>query len=126
MTLNHSSHVPCCCRQYAPYKAGSKRTKAEAARQLGLEPAALALLEGSDYVNLQALLRPDTPGLHTLADIEDNICYIIADVLSKDKDVLDELRALWVCVEWVKVGDYLIRIFFEWGIVKYVSLTKKM
>ncbi|KAG8300259.1 nucleic acid binding [Homalodisca vitripennis] len=79
---------------YAPYKAGGKRTKADAARQLGLEPAAMTLLEGTDYMALEPLVREDTPGRETIWEVEANISYIIADVISKDKDVLDHLRSL--------------------------------
>lgn len=80
--------------QYAPYKTGGKKTKADTARQLGLEPAAMTLLEGSDYVAMEPLIRKDVPGRETLWAVEDNISYIIADVISKDKEVLDHLRTL--------------------------------
>lgn len=82
------------CVKYGPYKSGSKHTKAEAARQLGLDPAAMALLEGSDYVSLEPLICPDKPGRETIHEVEANISYIIADVITKDKEVLDQLRGL--------------------------------
>lgn len=31
-----------------------------------------------------------------MAELETNMCYIIAEVISKDKAVLEELRTLWV------------------------------
>ncbi|XP_075216593.1 S1 RNA-binding domain-containing protein 1 [Lycorma delicatula] len=79
---------------YAPYKVGSKRTKAEAARQIGLEPPAVALLHGTEFVKLEPLINYEIDGLTTLSDIENGVSYIIADIISKDKNVLDTLRKL--------------------------------
>lgn len=54
----------------APYKTGSKGTKAQRARQLGLEGAARALLEKPGELSLLSYIRPDVKGLSTLQDIE--------------------------------------------------------
>ncbi|PSN57378.1 hypothetical protein C0J52_02903 [Blattella germanica] len=77
---------------YSPYKPGSKRTLAERARQLGLEDPAVAVLVGTKFVYIDQLLNPQKKGLEKLSDIELGIQHIIADIISKDKDVLDFLR----------------------------------
>lgn len=50
-----------CCKS-APYKTGNKGTKAQRARQLGLEPAALSLLQNPVELNLFSYIRPNTKG----------------------------------------------------------------
>lgn len=50
------------CFKSAPYKAGSKGTKAQRAKQLGLEPAALSLLQNPMELNLFSYIRPNTKG----------------------------------------------------------------
>ena len=50
------------CFKSAPYKTGSKGTKAQRAKQLGLEPAALSLLQNSMELNLFSYVRPNTKG----------------------------------------------------------------
>ncbi|RZF41438.1 hypothetical protein LSTR_LSTR000152 [Laodelphax striatellus] len=79
---------------YAPYKVGGKKTKADNARKLGLEEAALCLLNGTGFISLESFLNPAVDGLSTVYDVENNISYIIADIISKDKEVLDHLRKL--------------------------------
>ncbi|XP_039278311.1 S1 RNA-binding domain-containing protein 1 [Nilaparvata lugens] len=79
---------------YAPYKVGGKKTKADNARKLGLEEAALSVLNGTGYISLESFLNPAVDGLSTVFDVENNISFIIADVISKDKEVLDHLRKL--------------------------------
>ena len=80
--------------QYAPYKTGSKKTKAEAARQLGLEDPAMTLLNGTDYICLETFIAEDNPGLDSIDKVEAGISHIIAEVISKDKDVLGTIRRL--------------------------------
>lgn len=80
--------------QYAPYKTGSKKTKAEVARKLGLEDPAMKLLKGTDYICLETFIDEDNPGLDSIDKVEAGISHIIADVISKDKDVLDTIRRL--------------------------------
>ncbi|OBS68998.1 hypothetical protein A6R68_02460, partial [Neotoma lepida] len=78
----------------APYKTGSKGTKAQRAKQLGLEGAAWTLLENPGQLNLLSYIRPDVQGLSELKDIETGVQHILADMIAKDKDTLDFIRDL--------------------------------
>ncbi|XP_036291100.1 S1 RNA-binding domain-containing protein 1 isoform X2 [Pipistrellus kuhlii] len=78
----------------APYKTGSKGTKAQRARQLGLEEAARTLLENPGMLNLLSYIRPSVKGLSTLQDIETGVQHILADMIAKDKETLDFIRKL--------------------------------
>ncbi|XP_014670466.1 PREDICTED: S1 RNA-binding domain-containing protein 1-like [Priapulus caudatus] len=78
---------------YAPFKTGSKRTLAERARTLGLEPIATEILQGRN-VNPCRFLQPNKKGLQTMEEVETGIQHIIADIISKDKNVLDRVREL--------------------------------
>ncbi|KAL6039876.1 hypothetical protein STEG23_013289, partial [Scotinomys teguina] len=78
----------------APYKTGSKGTKAQRAKQLGLEGAAWKLLENPGQLNLLSYIRPDVQGLSELKDIETGVQHILADMIAKDKDTLDFIRDL--------------------------------
>ncbi|MBZ3873898.1 S1 RNA-binding domain-containing protein 1 [Sciurus carolinensis] len=78
----------------APYKTGSKGTKAQRAKQLGLEGAAWTLLEKPGELNLLSYIRPDIKGLSALQDIETGVQHILADMIAKDKDTLDFIRKL--------------------------------
>ncbi|CAI9572539.1 unnamed protein product, partial [Staurois parvus] len=87
-TLDEIEHV------YAPFKTGSKGTKAQRARQLGLEPAAKALIETPQQLNLHMFIKEDTEGLSILREIEVGVQHILADMIAKDKDTLDSIRNL--------------------------------
>ncbi|KAJ9581337.1 hypothetical protein L9F63_023485, partial [Diploptera punctata] len=87
-TINELDHI------YTPFKPGSKRTLAERARQLGLDDPANYILCGIKFVVLEQLLKPQTKGLDNLNDIELGLQHIIADVISKDRNVLDYLTRL--------------------------------
>ncbi|XP_036922532.1 S1 RNA-binding domain-containing protein 1 isoform X2 [Sturnira hondurensis] len=78
----------------APYKTGSKGTKAQRARQLGLEEAARTLLENPGVLNLLSYVRPDVKGLSALQDIETGVQHILADMIAKDRETLDFIRKL--------------------------------
>lgn len=52
--------------QYAPYKTGSKGTKAQRAKQLGLEPAAISLIENPGELNLFSYVKPNVKGKHSI------------------------------------------------------------
>lgn len=56
----------------APYKTGSKGTKAQRAKQLGLEPAALSLLQNPMEFNLFSYIRPNVKG-KCFASISTNV-----------------------------------------------------
>ncbi|XP_069350182.1 S1 RNA-binding domain-containing protein 1 [Eulemur rufifrons] len=87
----------------APYKTGSKGTKAQRAKQLGLEGAARTLLENPGALNLLSYVRPDVKGLSALQDIEIGVQHILADMIAKDKDTLDFIRKLcqnrYICIQ---------------------------
>ncbi|XP_077138522.1 S1 RNA-binding domain-containing protein 1 [Ranitomeya variabilis] len=79
---------------YTPYKTGSKGTKAQRARQLGLEAAAKALIDTPQQLNLHMYIKPNTEGLSKLQDIEAGVQHILADMVAKDKDSLEHIRNL--------------------------------
>lgn len=83
----------------AAYKGSGKRTYAERARELGLEPPALEALQGTHrkYMNRQelySLMDQSKEGLRTIEEVEQGLQHIIADVISKDPKVLDCCRQL--------------------------------
>ncbi|CAH2254879.1 S1 RNA-binding domain-containing 1 [Pelobates cultripes] len=78
----------------APFKTGSKGTKAQRARQLGLETAAKGLIETPGQLNLYAYIKGDVEGLATLQDVETGVQHILADMMAKDKDTLEHIRNL--------------------------------
>ncbi|NXW60368.1 SRBD1 protein, partial [Eurystomus gularis] len=96
-TLEELDHVS------APYKTGSKGTKAQRAKQLGLEPAALSLLQNPMELNLFSYIRPNTKGLSTIQEVEAGVQHILADIFAKDKDTLDFVRKLcqqrYICIQ---------------------------
>uniref|UniRef100_A0A8C0LKU5 S1 RNA binding domain 1 n=1 Tax=Canis lupus dingo TaxID=286419 RepID=A0A8C0LKU5_CANLU len=87
----------------APYKTGSKGTKAQRAKQLGLEGAAKTLLENPGELSLLSYIRPNVKGLSALQDIETGVQHILADMIAKDKDTLDFIRKLcqnrYICIQ---------------------------
>uniref|UniRef100_A0A4X1SJZ0 S1 RNA-binding domain-containing protein 1 n=1 Tax=Sus scrofa TaxID=9823 RepID=A0A4X1SJZ0_PIG len=87
----------------APYKTGSKGTKAQRAKQLGLEGAARTLLENPGELNLLSYIRPNVKGLSALQDIETGVQHILADMIAKDRDTLDFIRKLcqnrYICIQ---------------------------
>ncbi|XP_065610852.1 S1 RNA-binding domain-containing protein 1 [Cyrtonyx montezumae] len=96
-TLEELDHVT------TPYKTGSKGTKAQRARQLGLEPAALSLLQSPMELNLFSYIRPNTKGLANIQEVEAGVQHILADIFAKDKDTLDFIRRLcqqrYICIQ---------------------------
>ncbi|XP_057646986.1 S1 RNA-binding domain-containing protein 1 isoform X1 [Chionomys nivalis] len=87
----------------APYKTGSKGTKAQRAKQLGLEGAAQLLLENPGQLNLLSYVKPSVKGLSELKDIETGVQHILADMIAKDKDTLNFIRDLcqhrYICIQ---------------------------
>uniref|UniRef100_A0A8B9LL15 S1 RNA binding domain 1 n=1 Tax=Astyanax mexicanus TaxID=7994 RepID=A0A8B9LL15_ASTMX len=69
---------------YAPYKKGSKLSKARRAKELGLESAALALLQSPQTLQLHSWIKPDTKGLSTLEEVATGVEQILADMMAKD------------------------------------------
>ncbi|XP_030371189.1 S1 RNA-binding domain-containing protein 1 [Scaptodrosophila lebanonensis] len=80
---------------YAPYKPASKGTLAERAKALGLEKSADALLYGAaPKVELSSLVDRRNDALATEALVMDGVCNIISHTISKNSNVLEELRRL--------------------------------
>ncbi|XP_072121096.1 S1 RNA-binding domain-containing protein 1 [Mobula birostris] len=87
-TVEEIEHV------FAPYKSGSTKTKAQKARQLGLEPAANLLIECPGRFNLNNYIKSNVEGLSSMTEIATGIQHILADMMSKDRDTLDHIRRL--------------------------------
>ncbi|XP_078085806.1 S1 RNA-binding domain-containing protein 1 [Mustelus asterias] len=87
-TLEEVEHV------FAPYKTGSKKTKAQQARQLGLESAANLLIDRPGELNLNNYIKANVKGLSSVAEIEAGIQHILADMMSKDRETLNCIRKL--------------------------------
>uniref|UniRef100_A0A803TRY5 S1 RNA-binding domain-containing protein 1 n=1 Tax=Anolis carolinensis TaxID=28377 RepID=A0A803TRY5_ANOCA len=85
---------------YAPYKTGSKGTKAQRARQLGLEPAANLLIENPRELNLLSYVKE---GLSTIEEVKSGVQHILADMIAKDRETLDFIRDLcqrqYICLQ---------------------------
>ncbi|XP_061481408.1 S1 RNA-binding domain-containing protein 1 isoform X2 [Rhineura floridana] len=96
-TLEELDHV------YAPYKTGSKGTKAQRARQLGLDQAANLLIENPRELNLLSYVKPSVEGLSTVEEVKSGVQHILADMIAKDKETLDFIRDLcqrkYICIQ---------------------------
>ncbi|XP_017099980.2 uncharacterized protein YdcI [Drosophila bipectinata] len=80
---------------YAPYKPASKGTLAERAKALGLEEYADRLLYGTaPKVELFSIVDPENEALASEALVMSGICNIIIHNISKNTNVLEELRRL--------------------------------
>ncbi|XP_060728120.1 S1 RNA-binding domain-containing protein 1 isoform X2 [Tachysurus vachellii] len=79
---------------YAPYKKDSKLSKARRAKQLGLESAALALLQTPQTLDLRSWIQPGTKGLSTLEEVATGVEQILADMIAKDSETLTYIRSL--------------------------------
>ncbi len=79
---------------YLPYKP-KRRTKAQIAKEAGLEPLALALLENQDHdplVLANDYLNPDA-NINTAQDALDGARYIVLDIFAENATLLAKLRA---------------------------------
>ena len=80
---------------YAPFKTGSKASLAERARQLGLEPMAMEIMEGTRAGwDLTHLIDSQVAGRANLAEVEAGLQHIVADVIVHDKTTCDLVRDL--------------------------------
>lgn len=80
---------------FAPFKTGSKATLAERARQLGLEPMAVEIIEGMRFSwDLTCLIDGSMAGRSNLAEVEAGLQHILADVIVHDKTTCDLIRDL--------------------------------
>nr|XP_033791633.1 S1 RNA-binding domain-containing protein 1 isoform X2 [Geotrypetes seraphini]XP_033791634.1 S1 RNA-binding domain-containing protein 1 isoform X2 [Geotrypetes seraphini]XP_033791635.1 S1 RNA-binding domain-containing protein 1 isoform X2 [Geotrypetes seraphini]XP_033791636.1 S1 RNA-binding domain-containing protein 1 isoform X2 [Geotrypetes seraphini]XP_033791637.1 S1 RNA-binding domain-containing protein 1 isoform X2 [Geotrypetes seraphini]XP_033791638.1 S1 RNA-binding domain-containing pr len=105
---------------YAPFKTGSKGTKAQRARQLGLEPATLALLTNPVELNLFSYVKPNVEGISTVGDVQTGVQHILADMIAKDKETLEYIRNL--CKHnYISVQSSLAKATSKEGNVKDVD-----
>ncbi|KAA0717848.1 S1 RNA-binding domain-containing protein 1 [Triplophysa tibetana] len=79
---------------YAPYKKGSKLSKARRAKELGLEPAALALLQAPQTMDIHSCIQANKKGLSNLVEVATGVQEILADMISKDKESLTYVQSL--------------------------------
>ncbi|KAK8778019.1 hypothetical protein V5799_020641 [Amblyomma americanum] len=82
---------------FAPYKEAKGRSLAQRAKNLGLEETAMRILRGEatvESINPESLVKPDEKGLQSAKEVLLGWQHIIADVLSKDRTVLDQLATL--------------------------------
>ncbi|XP_076464410.1 S1 RNA-binding domain-containing protein 1-like [Babylonia areolata] len=92
-TLRHARTMEEVDMLYAPYKPGHKGSLAERAKAAGLEPAALAILDGKP-VDLSKFIRPGEKGVSNRSEVETGVQHIIADIIAKDKEVMEEIRRI--------------------------------
>uniref|UniRef100_A0A8C6KIM1 S1 RNA binding domain 1 n=1 Tax=Nothobranchius furzeri TaxID=105023 RepID=A0A8C6KIM1_NOTFU len=76
----------------APYKKGSKLSKARRAKALGLEDAATALMNTPHNLDLRAWVKPGTEGLSSVEDVSTGVVHILADMIAKDSDTLTYIK----------------------------------
>ncbi|TWW78344.1 S1 RNA-binding domain-containing protein 1 [Takifugu flavidus] len=79
---------------YAPYKKGSKLTKARRAKALGLEVAASALMETPQTLDLRKWLKPGVEGLSSVEEVATGVEHILADMIAKDPETLTHVKTL--------------------------------
>ncbi|KAL5009358.1 hypothetical protein ScPMuIL_014939 [Solemya velum] len=92
IALTHAQTITEVDQLYAPYKPGNKGSLAERARVLGLQPLAEAVLKSSAAINLLAYVDPHKKGLTTVKEVETGVQHILADIIHKDKNVMDFVR----------------------------------
>ncbi|XP_018012135.1 S1 RNA-binding domain-containing protein 1 isoform X2 [Hyalella azteca] len=90
----------------ASLRTTGKGTFADRARKAGLAPTAEELLRNRDAVavrdELQKLVVPGMQGRSTIDDVESGIKYIIADIISKNAKMLEEMKT-WLKRSSVKL-----------------------
>lgn len=80
---------------YSLYKSSaSKRSLAEKARELGLESISDAVLQGKNIPPLTSLVDERREGLQNEQEVKSGIMHIIADVISKNKEIFDKVTFL--------------------------------
>ena len=72
----------------AAYKPGSKKSRAEKAKELGLEDVAIRILNGWTSYNLSSYIKNQS-GLKTVSDITSGIIDIIVEKIRNSKEVLE-------------------------------------
>lgn len=80
---------------YSFYKpSGSKRLLAEKARELGLGTISDAILKGENIPLLISLVDERREGLRNEQEVRSGIMHIIADIISKNKEIFDKVTSL--------------------------------
>ncbi|XP_055385229.1 uncharacterized protein YdcI [Condylostylus longicornis] len=79
---------------YAPYKPANKGSLADRARALGLEEVAEDILYGNSLVKLESKIDKNVKGLDSKESILEGIVHIISHIISKNTEVLEELRRI--------------------------------
>jgi len=80
---------------YSFYKPStSRRLLADKARELGLGSISDAVLQGQDIPPLTSLIDEQKEGLRNEQEIKSGIVHIIADAISKDKNIFDKVNSL--------------------------------
>jgi len=80
---------------YSLYKPStSKQLLAEKARGLGLGSISDAILQGQDIPPLISLVDERREGLRNEQEVKSGIVHIIADVISKNKEIFDKVTSL--------------------------------
>ncbi|XP_051163187.1 S1 RNA-binding domain-containing protein 1 isoform X2 [Leptopilina boulardi] len=72
----------------------TKRSLAEKARELGLEPVTNAVIQGQQLPNLYTLINPIKDGLKSVNEVKEGIVHILSDLISKDKTLFEKIREL--------------------------------
>ncbi|EFN82079.1 S1 RNA-binding domain-containing protein 1 [Harpegnathos saltator] len=79
---------------YSLFKPTAKRSLAEKARELGLLSISNAILQGQEIPLLASLVDKQKEGLRNEKEVEDSIIHIIADIVSKNKEILEKVIIL--------------------------------
>ncbi|KYN29381.1 S1 RNA-binding domain-containing protein 1 [Trachymyrmex cornetzi] len=80
---------------YSLYKPStSRRLLADKARGLGLGNISDAVLQGRDIPPLTSLIDEQKEGLRNEQEVRNGIVHIIADAISKDKNIFDKVNSL--------------------------------
>ncbi|KAM4607034.1 S1 RNA-binding domain-containing protein 1 [Polymixia lowei] len=79
---------------FSPYKKGSKLSKARRAKDLGLEQAALALLDRPHDLDLRIWVKAGTEGLSSVEEVATGVEHILADMIAKDPETLTYIKTL--------------------------------
>ncbi|KAG5325674.1 SRBD1 protein, partial [Pseudoatta argentina] len=80
---------------YSLYKPStSRQLLADKARELGLGSISDAVLQGQDIPPLTSLIDEQKEGLRNEQEVRSGIVHIIADAISKDKNIFDKANSL--------------------------------
>ncbi|XP_066601075.1 S1 RNA-binding domain-containing protein 1 [Prorops nasuta] len=95
------------------YRCGGKRSLAERARELGLEVISKRVLQGIDVPNLNTFINTDKEGLKTEQQVRDGVIHILADTISKNKNLFDKLKVLQETIKDIEIRTKVNNEFKE-------------